>query len=483
MRSGRWAKAARRLDPLGRRIGGCPANLARMEASVVEAGRRAHLLVVAWAFPPCRAGGVYRALATANAFAASDWRVTVLTAEREYFLRYGGADPTLEEHIDARIRVERIPFYWPVLETDVRRFSALRVYAPRVWSRLRKRLDRLPFPEVGYGPWRSQLETAADRIHADHPVDLCLATANPYVDFTAAWRLHKRGVPYVMDYRDAWSLDVFSGARLNSPKDRAGRWERRLIAGAKEVWFVNQAIRAWHTQAYPEYAAKMHVVANGYDSEFAVESSTSPIKNRNELVFGYVGTISPQVPLAALVEGWRLARQQSELLMRSRAELYGYLGHYQTPSLLMQRLLNEAVFMEMRYYGPIPKTDVRAVYDRFDTLLLVLGTGRYVTSGKVYEYVATGLPIVSVHDSGNAASDVLQGYPLWFPVKDLSPTNVADALTAAAEAAATADPEKRARAQAFASQYRREHQLNPRISALGSTYADSTSVRLGRPGR
>jgi glycosyltransferase involved in cell wall biosynthesis len=454
-----------------------------METSVVEAGRGAHLLLVAWAFPPCRAGGVYRALATANAFAACDWQVTVLTADRDYFLRYGGADPTLEEQIDPRIRVERIPFYWPVLETDVRRFSALRVYTPRVWSRLRKRLDRLPFPEVGYGPWRYELETAADRIHADQPVDLCLATANPYVDFTAAWRLHRRGVPYVMDYRDAWSLDVFSGARLNRPKDRAARWEHRLIAGAKEVWFVNQAIRAWHTQAYPEYAAKMHVVANGYDAEFAFESSTGRLKNRDELVFGYVGTISPQVPLAELVEGWRLGRERSELLMRSRAELYGYLGHYQRPNPRMQRLVREAVSVEMRYCGPIPKTDVQVVYDRFDALLLVLGTGRYVTSGKVYEYLATGLPIVSVHDSRNAASEVLQGYPLWFPARDLSPTNVADALTAAAEAAASADAEKRAEAQAFASQYRRDHQLNPRISALGSAYAESPSARLGQTGR
>ena len=450
---------------------------------MAEAGRRAHLLFVAWPFPPSRAGGVYRALATANAFAARGWRVTVITPERNYFLRYGGADPTLEEQVDARIRVERIPFYWPVLETDVRRFSALRVYAPLVWSQLRKRLDRLPFPEFGYGPWRYQLETAAERIHADHPVDLCLATANPYVAFTAAWRLYKHGVPYVMDYRDAWSLDVFTGARLNSPNDRAGRWERRLIAGAKEVWFVNQPIREWHAQAYSEFAGKMHVVANGYDSEFAVESSTSLIKNRNELVFGYVGTISPHVPLANLVEGWRLGREQSELLMRSRAELYGYLGHYQTPSSLMQRLVNEAVSVEMRYHGPIPKAHVRAVYDRFDALLLMLGTGRYVTSGKVYEYLATGLPIVSVHDPRNAASDVLQGYPLWFPAKDLSPTNVADALSAAAEAAAIADSEKRARAQAFASRYRRDQQLNPRISALCSAYADSSLARLGRTGR
>jgi glycosyltransferase involved in cell wall biosynthesis len=454
----------------------------RSEASVAEGGRRPHLLFVAWAFPPSRAGGVYRALATANAFAASDWQVTVLTPERDYFLHYGGADPTLEERIDARIQVERIPFYWSVLETDVRRYSALRVYAPGIWSRWRKRLDQVLFPEVGYGPWRSELEKAADRIHTDHRVDLCLATANPYVAFTAAWRLYKRGVPYVMDYRDAWSLDVFSGARLHGPKSRAGRWERRLIASAKEVWFVNQAIRAWHAEAYPDFADKLQIVANGYDSEFVPEKRTLPSQanGRNVLLFGYLGTISSQVPLSELVEGWRLAREQSELLSHSNAELHGYLGHYQAPNLVMQHLVNEAASVGMRYCGPVPKTGVRAVYDRFDVLLLVLGTGRYVTSGKVYEYLATGLPIVSVHNPGNAASDVLRGYPLWFPAKDLSPGRVADALMAAAEAAATSDPQRRARALAFASQYRRDHQLGPRISTLSSAHAGLRSAESER---
>ena len=447
---------------------------------MAEGGRQPHLLFVAWAFPPCRAGGVYRALATANAFAARDWQVTVLTPERDYFLRYGGADTTLEERIDARIRVERIPFYWPVLDTDVRRYSPLRVYAPRVWSRWRKHLDRVSFPEVGYGPWRSALEKAADRIHTAHPVDLCVATANPYVAFTAAWRLHKRGVPYVMDYRDAWSLDVFSGIRLHAGNSRVGRWERRLIAGAKEVWFVNPAIRAWHVDAYPGFADKFQVVANGYDFEFTSAKRASGTSGDPALLFGYLGTITQQVPLAELVDGWRSARERSALLSRSSAELHGYLGHYQTPSPVLQRLVNEAASVGIRYCGPAPKARVEAIYDRFDALLLVLGTGRYVTSGKVYEYLATGLPIVSVHDPVNAAGDVLRGYPLWFPAKDLSPGSVADALIAAAEAAAVADPRRRARAQLFAARYRRDHQLDPRISSLSLACAESTSVESER---
>ena len=59
-----------------------------------------------------------------------------------------------------------------------------------------------------------------------------------------------------------------------------------------------------------------------------------------------------------------------------------------------------------------------------------MGKGKYVTSGKVFEYAASALPIVAVHDPGNAATDVLREYPLWFPINDLSPEAIATATIA-----------------------------------------------------
>ena len=48
-----------------------------------------------------------------------------------------------------------------------------------------------------------------------------------------------------------------------------------------------------------------------------------------------------------------------------------------------------------------------------DALLLWLPGGRYVTSGKVFEYMATAKPVVSVHLPELAAVEVLRDYPLW----------------------------------------------------------------------
>ncbi len=433
--------------------------------------RRPHLLLVAWGFPPCRSGGVYRALATANRFAGGGWDVTVLTVPREVFVRYTGVDATLEDLVDPRVRVERVPFTWARLETDVRRFSRLRVRAPVLWRRLRTGLDRLPFPETGYGPWRAELERAAARVHAEHTVDLVLATANPHVAFTAAWALHRRaGVPYVLDYRDAWLLDVFDGRRLHGRASRAARWERRLVGSATEIWFVNEPIRRWHARLYPDAAARMHVVANGFDVSLASVARSRP--DDSPLVFGYVGTLTPKVPLAEFLSGWTAARAIPSMA-GAVVRVHGYLGFFHAPGRETQRLLDRAAAQGVSYEGPVGKLDAADTYAGFDVLLLLLGAGRYVTSGKVFEYLATGLPIVSVHDPGNAVAEVLGGYPLWFPVADLSAPEIARALVEAAAAARAGDPALRKAAVEYAEGFRRDRQLDPRIEAL----TDSVTAR------
>ena len=430
-------------------------------------GARPHLLFIAWGFPPSRAGGVYRALATANAFAAAGWDVTVVTAVREAYERYTGVDATLEARIDPRVRVERIPFSWAIQETDIHQFSWLRAHIPVLWRRIHARTDKIPFPETGYGPWRATLSAAVERLHAEHPADLVLATANPHVTFAAAWLLHRRhGVPYVMDYRDAWLLDVFSGDRLHGERSRAARWERKLVAVAAEVWFVNEPIRRWHSELYPALSEKMHVVSNGFDGEIPVHSERA--YSERPLHFGYIGTLTPKVPLTEFLAGWASARAVTPELAGAKALLFGYLGYFQTPRADMLEKVTVAAKDGVVYGGPVGKTDVHAVYDDLDVLLLILGAGRYVTSGKVFEYISMCLPIVSVHDPVNAASDVLREYPLWFPARSLAPEDIAEALAAAAQASLRADPAVQAACRAFAAQYARDRQLRPRIEALAA---------------
>lgn len=445
------------------------------------ASRRPHVVYVAWGFPPCRGGGVYRALATANALAAGGFRVTVLTATRETFLEYTGADTSLEAEVNPSVEVVRIPFEWPTLETDIRSWGMTRALAPRVWRKARVWADQRDFPEIGYGPWKGPLQSAIRRIHRDDPVDLVIATANPNVDFTAAEALYKdAGVPYVLDHRDAWLLDVFDGTQTQPDGSRADRIERELTDHATEVWFVNEPIRAWHQRRHPAVADRMHVVGNGYDPQYAPEPRLAG--RPGPLAFGYIGTVSAKVPMEAFAAGWRLAVADHEPLRNAKAQIWGYLGFYSTADARLAALLAEGADVGLSYEGMLPKARVSEVYDTFDALLLILGTGRYVTSGKVFEYASSALPIVSVHDPGNAASDVLRKYPLWFPTRSLDPADIAAALRDAADAALGADEATRLACRDFSTQYARDHQLVPRVLALREHVEQLRSVGgVGRP--
>lgn len=430
-----------------------------------------HLLYVAWGFPPSRGAGVYRALATANAFADAGWDVTVLTANREIFEYQTGADIALEKKIDPRVDVVRAPFSWIRGEPDLSKWSRVRIASNLLWTFLRSQKDRIAFPEPVYGGWRSSLVAATDQIHQDKPVDLVIGSANPNVDFVPGWHLHKSaGVPYVMDYRDAWHLDVFNDTHTGTPNSRSVRLERQLLAGAAEVWFVNRPILEWHAREYPEHREAFKVVANAFDQDFADQfKGMSPRQGRERgLVFGYLGTIYGPQPLEETLMGWRTAREVSPLIANARMVIRGRLGHYSEPDRRTQNLLESFKQDGVTYEGPVSKTEVASAYREFDALLLVLGGSKYVTSGKVFEYAATGLPIASLHHPDTAATAILQGREDWFPLTEVTVADVSRVLQETGARAVSLSADDYRTNQEWAEHLSREKQLQPRIEHLRS---------------
>jgi glycosyltransferase involved in cell wall biosynthesis len=113
------------------------------------------------------------------------------------------------------------------------------------------------------------------------------------------------------------------------------------------------------------------------------------------------------------------------------------------------------------YRGPLAKTEVGDAYRALDVLVFCVPGAKYVTSGKVFEYMASGKPIVSVHAPDIAAVDVLTGHPLWFGIDRLDANAVANAMVAAAKAARDLTETDFDAALAHAQRYTREATLAP----------------------
>lgn len=449
------------------------------QAPAAREGRQhPHLIYVAVGFPPAAKSCAYRMRETANQFAAQGWDVTVVTIEDESWELDSGVDYTLSAQVDPRVEVVKLPLRRADLETDVRRFSERRASDPAAWIRRQRERNLESFPEPTFGGWRNALEEAVLRLHREKPADLLLTSCVPYTSLAAAWRLWEEArVPYAVDFRDGWSIDVLGEHEAFGRDSEEGRWEARVLGSAISLWVVNDPIAEHYRSRYPEFADRVHVVRNGFDADSAPRSRRAADPGSG-LVFGYLGTATfPGGLLKTVLDAWRDARTSEPLLANARFEFRGHIGSGARRGAgghVEQLWAAEADGVS--YGGPVRKADVADTYAGWDALVYILIGGRYMTSGKVYEYMAAGLPIVSAHAADHESVNVLKGHPLWTGSQGVDREAIADAFAQAAHLAVEATDERHAAATVHAERFRRETIMAAAVQRL----ADDLRLEKGR---
>lgn len=425
---------------------------------------RPHLLYIAFSFPPSTASSVYRCTAVANSFVDEGWDVTVLTIDEHIWAEVTGTDRQLLEAVDPRIKVVHVSDGGSEEPNrrDLRRYSRLRIEAPYLWKELFRRRTRKGFPEDFHAAWFAPASRALHEIHKLHAIDLVMASASPYVSFKVARELV--GVPYVLDYRDAWSFSTFTGEEIFAIDSVQGKLEQQYLDGALQTWFVNDPIRDEYASRYPTARDEMRVVPNGFDPQPG--HSRPLLRQTLEPRIGYLGTLQyTAVPLTEFLAGWDAAfghhrTQMAHAIFRGKLSPTGLV-----PAEVLE-IFSSGAHRGVAYEGPISKRDVATFYHSMDALLLILPPGKFVTGGKTAEYIATGLPIVSVHATDSAASTMLKDYPLWFEATDLTPASISAALLACAEELANPDPQRWKDAWEFGQKFERSITLRPAIVEL-----------------
>jgi len=167
-----------------------------------------------------------------------------------------------------------------------------------------------------------------------------------------------------------------------------------------------------------------------------------------------------------MAEAFRLARSHPDLA-GAELQIHGHLGFFKTSG----RALLDRLAWRTRTTRPRPSAPGCATADRSPRpmwpglrerrrAVFLAGGGRYVTSGKIFEYMASGHPIVSVHAPGIAAVDVLEGYPLWFNADGLDVEELAASMIAAGKAPAIS-PRTSGRSPAGTRQVRPRRRAGP----------------------
>jgi len=369
------------------------------------------VLLVSYYFPPLAGSGVFRPLRLARHLPAAGWEVTVLAVgAKARVLR----DEALLREVPARTRVERTASLEPRTLLLALNRLGLRSLSRRIEPWL-----RIPDDQRGWVPFAVRRARRALRAR---PHDAVLTTSGPTSAHLVGLALARRlRVPWVADFRDEWTTNPYVRyptawhRRFNERLEREVLSESDRVVCVSAPWLDNLRSRA--PGAPPE---KFRVLPNGYDAaHFAGFPGERPDRFRIVYTGTFYGHRSPRVFLEALdgiVRENRIPAHDLEVVLVGHTAGAAELGG---PTARGVRVIEQRPFHET-----LDHLRGAAV------LLLVIppegGAGNH--TGKLFNYLAAGRPILALAPVPNVAVDLILESRSGVVARPDDPAAVADAL-------------------------------------------------------
>jgi glycosyltransferase involved in cell wall biosynthesis len=381
-----------------------------------EGSRR--LLWLAYFFPPLGGGGCQRTLKLVRYLEPLGWSSTVVTVrDPDYWI----LDPSLAEEIPARTEVIR------VRALTAQRLLALtrgvgigggRVEESQgarrggVFRALRRAQSWVLIPD-GYVGWaRAGTRAAARRIRAGG-IDALWTTSSPESAHVAGLSLKRRfRLPWVADFRDPWVGRVTYAPPSRWHDNRHRALEAAVVRAADRITVVSDAMADLYRERYPDLPPERIVVLeNGVDPDDwrradagrFPSTAEDAARDRGRFVLLHAGQLAHRPTARTLLEAARRVIAADPALAGSlRIRFLGGNEEIAAGDPLL-RALGDVVALDPSR----PHLEALAAMRRADALALLGHGGRadaFLYTGKIYEYLTSGRPILAILDAGPAAS-------------------------------------------------------------------------------
>jgi glycosyltransferase involved in cell wall biosynthesis len=343
------------------------------------------LLLLAWLFPPIISGGVYRPLSLVRYGAELGWKLSVISGS-------GPDKPTSAG-------------------------SYLLQFVPKEVSVWRLK-DTIRIPSYNWSPRISggfdnalRIFSVGKKVLHDNPPATILATGPPFHSFVAAYYLARYfRSKLVLEYRDEWTECPFDFVQLGNA-DR--KWEMICLQHADLVFFTTDSQRSHQIASFPILdPKKCRVIPNGWEPDgfengsiHQDEKEQDVQRDARKLSISYIGTLGKHsLPGKFLRAVETILRRREDL--RNSLE-FRFVGQADP---VASKEVQEFPFKEnIRLIHLVPKDIANRMMEDSNALLLFNNEqlSRYIP-GKIYDYMASGTPILVFGNGGEIGSLVTE---------------------------------------------------------------------------
>lgn len=240
----------------------------------------------------------------------------------------------------------------------------------------------------------------------DHPVDAVITTGPPHSVHIIGFKLKKKlNIKWLSDFRDPWSeidyLEEFNPGRLAMNQHK--KLERKVLKTADKVITVS---KNWAEDLKRLGASEVSVITNGFDSsdfkDFDYNSSS------DKIVLLYSGMLNEfRNPEFLWEELENLCETNKEFSQAFQLKFYGTIDQG------VFNYLDGNPHLSQRYSfgGYISHRELLKEYEKASVLLLIQNDTKNALGhipAKVFEYMATGRPILAIVDKASDIAKILK---------------------------------------------------------------------------
>jgi glycosyltransferase involved in cell wall biosynthesis len=343
---------------------------------------RRRVLVLAYFFPPLGGAGVQRTLKFVRYLEPLGWAATIVSTRSRH---YPARDPSLLAEIPESAEILRTP------AVPLANWLSLVPYK----LGLRRVAAFLNWPDGGIGWMPFALAAAMRRARRDRP-DVIYSTSAPYGSHVVALLVARlTGVPWVADFRDEWSANPHL---TDQPRLLAKLSERAERAITEEAERVVIAAGYFQLRGLAEDDRRRIEIPNGVDEDDFPDVEKEPPSDR--FVLSHIGTLYDlQDPSPALRALATLGSRRLVDLERLEIRLVGnvWLPDFVAPS-----------GVRVEQTGYVDHRRAIAEMCAATVLLLYVPASSLAPSGKLFEYLASGRPILCLTGPDNLASRLVR---------------------------------------------------------------------------
>ncbi len=351
------------------------------------------ILIISYLFPPAGGGGVIRIKDIVKRL-KNRFDITIITAKKDMYSNI------YEEPLIEGIKIFRFSSYLKdiIVKEKNAVFSEKKnkkgfLFHIKRWIRY-----GLVFPDE-YVLWVLKVFNSFNGFLENQKYDFIFTTSPPYSNLLlSALIAYRKNIPLIVEYRDIWHNNsvypvLFPCSLIKKV------FEKWILKKSEYIVFTTDKQKEAMIKMYPFIENKSVVIYNGYDNDLINKDSRySYYMNgkRDYMKIVYLGSLTPYRNPLPFFEAVQEIMDEGDV--RLQIEFVGYFDAVHK-EYIDKYGLKEIV----KIYPSVSHTKVVEKLKDGDAFLLIQSIkegGDTAIPGKMFEYMATGKPIIIIDDGG-----------------------------------------------------------------------------------